>query len=316
MILDFIKNLFRQKEVAAIELKDFSAERYETAYPDTTGNAEQHYLSQGYKEGRILYTTRDMGVLKKSPTNETPLVSIIVTSYNYEKYIVETLDSLLRQTYKNYEIVVVDDGSIDSSVDIINSYVSKHENIRLYTHEGNVNKGLVASMQLAISNSKGCYVAFCESDDYWSENYLEEKVKIINKYEDVAIISNAIKMFGSEEDIKVRGWVCQHITKLLKQGGTPIDLRYNQEFNFIPTLSSVMIRKDVLTNLDFNTPIPAWIDFWLYRQILTKHILYFVDKEMTFWRQHDSFNSLENSSKIYNQIGMFIEKNNKLLGLN
>jgi glycosyltransferase involved in cell wall biosynthesis len=170
-------------------------------------------------------------------------------------------------------------------------------------------------MRLGIEKSKGEYVAFCESDDYIREDYIQKKVEIINRYENVGIISNAIKMFGNQKDIEVRGWVCQHIRKLLKQGGTPVDLRYNQDFNFIPTLSSVMIRRDILMELDYNTPIPAWIDFWLYRQILIKYVLYFVDEELTFWRQHESFNGLENSSKIYNQLADFLEKSNKLIGL-
>jgi hypothetical protein len=76
-----------------------------------------------------------------------------------------------------------------------------------------------------------------------------------------------------------------------------------------------MIRRDILMELDYNTPIPAWIDFWLYRQILIKYVLYFVDEELTFWRQHESFNGLENSSKIYNQLADFLEKSNKLIGL-
>ena len=190
-----------------------------------------------------------------------------MTSYNYEEYISSALDSVLAQTYANFEIIVIDDGSKDSSISIIEAYAKNNDKIKLYTHDGGKNLGLPKSMYLGIKKANGEYIAFCESDDLWSKNHLEEKVKIINKYEDVAIISNAIKMFGNEEDIKVRGWVCQHIRKLLKNGGTPIDLRYNQEFNFIPTLSSVMIRKDILSRLDFNTPVPAWIDFWLYRQI-------------------------------------------------
>ena len=286
-----------------------------TAYPDCNGKAKQHYVKEGVKQNRILYIDGDMGEKKAVPTNTAPLISVIMTSYNYEKYISSALDSVLAQTYDNFEIIVIDDGSKDSSVSIIEAYAKKHDNIKLYTHDGGKNLGLPQSMRLGIKKAHGEYIAFCESDDLWAINYLEEKVKIINKYESVAIISNAIKMFGNEEDIKARGWVCQHIRKLLKNGGTPIDLRYNQDFNFIPTLSSVMIRKDILSRLDFNTPVPAWIDFWLYRQILIKHMLYFIDKELTLWRQHNSYNGMENSSKIVGKLSDFLLKSNKLIGL-
>ena len=256
-----------------------------------------------------------MGAPKAQPTDSAPLISFVVTSFNYAHLITETLDSLINQTYKNFEIVVVDDGSKDNSLEVIQNYVNKYPFIHLFTHPNHENRGLPASMRLGIEKATGEYVAFCESDDYLRSDYLQKKVDVINKYSDVVIISNGIKMFGNEKDIHARGWVCQHIRKLLKTGGTPVDMRYNQEFNFIPTLSSVMIRKDVLVQLDYNTPVPAWLDFWLYRQILIRYVLYFVDEELTFWRQHNSFNGLENSSKVVNQLGDFLRKSNQLIGI-
>jgi len=293
----------------------FSYERYKTAYPDVQGDALQHYINVGVQEDRFLYIHGDMGKLRQQPASDIPLISIVVTSYNYAHFIRETLDSLASQTYKNIEVIVIDDGSRDNSVEVISEYVKKYDFIHLYTHSNHDNKGLPASMRLGIEKSKGEYVAFCESDDYLRNDYVQKKVDIINRYENVGIVSNAIKMFGNQKDIEVRGWVCQHIRKLLKQGGTPVDMRYNQDFNFIPTLSSVMIKREILMDLDYNTPIPAWIDFWLYRQILINNVLYFVDEELTFWRQHESYNGLENSSKIYGRLAEFLEKSNRLLGL-
>lgn len=75
-----------------------------------------------------------MGTLKQTETYIQPLVSIIVTSYNYAQYITQALDSLEKQTYKNYEIIVVDDGSKDDSINIINEYAASYDNIKLYTH--------------------------------------------------------------------------------------------------------------------------------------------------------------------------------------
>ncbi len=293
----------------------FSSERYQTAYPDVRINPLKHYKRTGRKEGRFCYTVSDMGDLLEYPTDNKPLISVVMTSYNYERYLVEAIESVLAQTYSNKEIIIVDDGSSDSSVCIIEKYAKEYDFIHFYTHADGKNHGLVASMKLGIEKARGEYVAFCESDDYWAPQHLSKKVEIINHYSNVAIISNGIKMFGNEADIEERGWVVNHIRKLLKQGGTPIDLRYNQEFNFIPTLSSVMIRRDLLLDLDFNTPVSAWIDFWLYRQILLKYKLYFVDEELTYWRQHNSLNGMKKSSKIYNQLPDFLAKSNKLIGL-
>lgn len=102
-----------------------------------------------------------------------PLISVIVASYNYAKYIKETLDSLIRQTNKSFEVIVVDDGSRDQSLLIIEEYANRFKNIKLYTHPGNQNKGLAETVKLGIEKSNGEYIAFCESDDYWTNNHIE-----------------------------------------------------------------------------------------------------------------------------------------------
>lgn len=77
-----------------------------------------------------------------------PLISVIVASYNYAKYIKETLDSLIRQTNKSFEVIVVDDGSKDQSLPIIEEYANRFKNIKLYTHPGNQNRGLAETVEL------------------------------------------------------------------------------------------------------------------------------------------------------------------------
>ena len=273
---------------------DFCTKRYARAYPDVGDrNPLCHYLRKGKRQGRIKYTTKDMGVLKPVPTTLTPLISIVVTSYNYEKYIGETLDSLVNQTYRNIEVIVVDDGSADNSVDVIKDYVKRYPYIHLFQHPNGKNRGIIASMRLGINKAKGEFVAFCESDDYWHPENLDRKVEIINKYEDAVIIANDVKFFGDAESIKRFAPYNETRKAVVRDGGTPIDIRHYYQFNFIPTLSCIMIKRDILMTLNYDSPIPAWIDLWLYRQILQSHILYNCDKELTFWRQHPkSYNSI------------------------
>lgn len=96
-----------------------------------------------------------------------PNFSVVVTSYNYAKYLPETLDPILAQTYKNYEVIIVDDGSTDNSLQIIKNYTDKHKNFYLYQHDNGINQGLIESMKLGISKAKGDYIAFLESDDFY-----------------------------------------------------------------------------------------------------------------------------------------------------
>lgn len=297
----------------------FSHSRYITAYPliQAQGkNPLMHYLFEGRYQGYVCYGENSIGELNDATNHISPLVSIIVTSYNYAQYIPETLNSLLKQTYENYEIIVVDDGSKDNSVDVINEYVSKSGKIKLLLHPGNANKGIIASMKLAIENAKGDFIAFCESDDYWAPNHLEKKIEMINKYKNVRIISNNIQLVGDEKCIEQREEYISVVRKLLRDGGNKIDLRHNQEVNFIPTFSSVMIKKDVLQSLNFDSPIPAWIDFWLYRQILKNNLLFFVDENLTFWRQHASYNGadfIEDKFQVNNAI--FLPASDKIIGI-
>ncbi len=105
-------------------------------------------------------------------------LSVVVPSYNSEKWIAETLDSLLVQTYKNIEIIVVDDGSKDSSIDIVRSYIQKDERIRLIMQE---NAGVSMARNRGIVEAKGEYIAFCDADDWLESNAYEEMIALMEK---------------------------------------------------------------------------------------------------------------------------------------
>ena len=245
-----------------------------------------------------------------------PLVSVIVTSYNYGRYLGMALDSLLNQSYRNFEILVVDDGSTDNSSEIVSEYAKKYSCIKLYTHPNGVNMGIIASIRLGISKAKGDYVAFCESDDYWAADHLGKVVEVIQNNNNVIIVANGVKLIGDEECIHSREWYIELIKAKLKKGKNRINLHKHQERNYIPTFSAVTIKKDVLTSLDYETPIPAWIDFWLYRQILIEHPLYYVNEDLTFWRQQPkSYNGASKEVTFEDSLRVFIPASNRLIGI-
>lgn len=237
-----------------------------------------------------------------------PFISVLVTSYNYEKYIRQTLDSILAQNYKNYEVIIVDDGSKDNSVAIIGEYVNKYKNFHFYQHDGGVNKGLPTSFKLGIERAKGDYIAVLESDDYWAPNNLLEKVKMINKYPDAIIISNNVIPFGDDyfEVAYARPYV-ELLNRSFQERN--IIAVTDDLFNHIPTFSAVMIKKDVLQALYFDTPIPAFLDLYLYKQILAKYPLYYIAEPLTYWRKHpQSYNAISNQGKNYAKTEEFLRK--------
>lgn len=224
--------------------------------------------------------------------------SIIVASYNYETLIQRTLNSLVSQTFKNFEVIVVDDGSKDNSVNVIKSYCEKFKNIKLFTHPENKNKGLIETLKLGVKKAKGEYIAFCESDDYWDKNHLEFLNLFITKQPSAGIIANEIVIDNhssySAHEYFVRD--CQNF--LILNSGNNI-FETERQINRIPTFSAITIKKELFADIDWNSSIPKYIDYWIYRQITFSVPVYFCEKAITYWYKHDeSYDSVDKKEKI------------------
>lgn len=106
-----------------------------------------------------------------------PLVSIITPSYNSEKFIEETIKSVIKQTYKNWEMIIVDDCSTDKTCEIVNSWTVKDKRIKLIRQQKN--SGAATSRNIALENSKGRFISYLDSDDIWLPNKLSKQVKFM-----------------------------------------------------------------------------------------------------------------------------------------
>ena len=99
-------------------------------------------------------------------------VSVIVPVYNVEKYLNKCLDSLLCQSLNDIEIVLVEDGGMDKSLEIAREYAEKHQNVKLIVHE--TNRGIGKARNDGIEAAEGEYLTFVDSDDYVSSDYCEK----------------------------------------------------------------------------------------------------------------------------------------------
>lgn len=106
------------------------------------------------------------------------LVSIIVPSYNCAGYIGSTIESIQAQSYRNWELLITDDCSIDGSVDVINRYANDDQRIKLYRLKENSGAGIARNH--SIEKAKGRYIAFCDSDDLWMPDKLERQIKLLS----------------------------------------------------------------------------------------------------------------------------------------
>lgn len=111
--------------------------------------------------------------------NKSGKISIITPNYNCEKFISQTIDSVLSQTYKNWELIIVDDFSTDISYEIACSYAKKDERIKVIRNEKN--SGAAFSRNVALDNATGEYIAFLDSDDLWNERKLEKQIEFMEK---------------------------------------------------------------------------------------------------------------------------------------
>ena len=113
---------------------------------------------------------------KKDGICKSPLISIIVPVYNAEKHLKRCLDSIICQTYKNLEIIIVDDGSEDGSGEICNKYAEHDERVRVIHQK---NQGVSSARNAALEVSRGEYIAFVDSDDWIEEDMIQAFVERI-----------------------------------------------------------------------------------------------------------------------------------------
>ncbi len=128
------------------------------------------------------------------------LVSVIMPTYNSTGTVVESIQSVLSQTYKNWELIIVDDRSTDNTWQVIQTYADKYDNIRVYQNKENLGAG--ASRNFAIKKARGRFIAFLDSDDLWTEDKLAEQIPFMleNNY---PLTYTHYSRFTSEEELSV-----------------------------------------------------------------------------------------------------------------
>lgn len=214
----------------------------------------------------------------------SPLVSIVLATYNGERYLQEQLNSLLNQTYKNVEIIVVDDCSKDNTINIIKEYQQLHPNIFLYSNIQNL--GPNKTFEAGILKSKGDFVAFCDQDDIWMLHKIQTLLSAVS-VED-AYYSNSLLVNAKGESL---GMSFKQIMNLKSYyTGAPFLLS-----NCVPGHTMLMKRNFLLSIL----PIPAitFFDMWIGYAAAANNGIKFIDEDLVHYRQHDNNTIGTNKSK-------------------
>jgi glycosyltransferase involved in cell wall biosynthesis len=131
-------------------------------------------------------------------TDHRPHVSVVINFLNGEKFIQEAIDSVLAQTYGDWELLLVDDGSTDGSTEIARACVSRFpEKVTYLEHEGHQNKGSGASRNLGIRKARGEYIAFLDADDAWFPQKLQKQTEILDAAPEAAMVVGPARVWCS-----------------------------------------------------------------------------------------------------------------------
>lgn len=125
--------------------------------------------------------------------NEKPRISVIMSVYNSEKYLCESIESILNQTYRGFEFIIINDGCRDNSLNIIDNYARNDTRIKVISRE---NKGIAYSINEGLKIAKGELIARMDADDISFPERFEKQLNYFDIHEDVHIIGTFIEMFG------------------------------------------------------------------------------------------------------------------------
>lgn len=123
-----------------------------------------------------------------------PIVSIILPTFNRRNLLPRSIDSVIRQSFKDWELIIVDDGSTDNTFELVDSYIKKHENIRYMKHS---NRRPPLSQNTGLLAAAGKYISFLGSDDEYKKTYLEERISFMKANPEIDMIHGGVEIIGN-----------------------------------------------------------------------------------------------------------------------
>ena len=190
-----------------------------------------------------------------------PLISVIIPLYNKEESIKETIDSVLNQNFNDFELLVIDDGSTDNSINIIKGIAD--ERIKIFSKS---NGGVSDARNFGIKNSSGEFIFFLDADDLLLESCLEVFENLTNKYQEISFfVANFKIISGKKENI-----YCAYLEESIVKN----PLRFLWEKKIFPRTGSMLIRKKCFEKVGFfRTDITVYEDLDLVIKLLSDYSL-------------------------------------------
>lgn len=205
-------------------------------------------------------------------------ISIIITTYNAAAYIIDTLQSIAAQSYQHFEVVIVDDGSIDETVKIVSAYITNNSSMKMRIIPVE-HIGRAAALNYGVSLAQFDWIAIIDADDLWHKSKLAYQVKCIVD-NNIDFVSSQSKLFSNNEDVNTNEAVSSNLNTIRLK-----DILLNQMlyYNLI-SHSSVLIKKNLVK---YDEKRKSQIDYELFLRLLGQGVrLYLLEEPLVYHRIH------------------------------
>ncbi len=206
---------------------------------------------------------------------EIPLVSVVLATYNGEAFLAKQLESVFLQSYSPIEVIAVDDGSTDATIQVLNEYAARYPTLKIFTNESNL--GFIKNFEKGCRLANGAFIACCDQDDYWQPDKIKKMVAAIGTHPMIYCDSDLC-----DQDLQKKGTrvsdlvVCQSFNSCLQQAV------FCRIYGHATLISKALLDKA----LPFLDMIPH--DWWLsYTATLCGEIQY-LPEPLVLYRQHNA----------------------------
>ncbi|MDQ3019870.1 MAG: glycosyltransferase [Bacteroidota bacterium] len=233
-------------------------------------------------------------------------ISVLTTVYNCEKYIAESIESILSQTFTDFEYIIVNDGSTDDTYGIIKDLASKDSRIIMMNNEKN--EGIVKSLNKALEIAKGKYIALQDGDDISFPKRLEEQFMFLENNQNYVLVGANIIVMDEYEN-----FISEPMRPMNNQ-----DAKFGLLFRCIFSHPSIMYSKKVIddNNLRYDEDFIHAEDFKLITQISQYGKIFNIKNPLVKYRKHSTNNSVLNKDILINGSALIVKENMANLGLN
>ena len=227
--------------------------------------------------------------------NNSPIISVILPVFNGDKYLRESIESICNQTFLDWELLIVDDGSSDNSSEIAKEISSTDSRINYIKHD--TNKGLPDTLNTGLKIAKGKYIARMDQDDISMPKRFEEQYNFLEKNSDIFLVGSGYAPFNNDG----------HRTNIFHPKSS-IEIAWKFITNTYFCHPSVMFRKEVIDNLG-GYPKTSAEDFALFSKIVQKHKCTNLQKIIIKYREHPENLSHQTKDKIILSVYETFNKN-------